>query len=176
METQAEGPRLSLTWPSFNFRSGLVQRRVHLYIRKFITPPCMLKIWLQHTFTVKNNSVLSVLAVQSPPNLEQQPAMAEWRLLCLTDFQRFCDFKKGMLWRKTYYHRHRVDLDLQTQSGYYGSPSPAPLRCKEADGFDPWSHFLTRLRCQITFWPRKHFQVAWATSDLAMIGRSIQFF
>lgn len=82
---------------------------------------------------------------------------------------------KGVMWRKTYYHCHRVDLDLQTQSGCWGCPSPAPLRCKEADGFDPWSHFLTRLRCQITFWPRKHLQFAWATSDLAMIDRSSFF-
>lgn len=82
---------------------------------------------------------------------------------------------KDILWRKTYYHHHRLDLDLQTQSGYWGSPSPAALRCKKDDGFDPWSHFLTRLRCQITFWPRKHFWVTPATSYLVRIDRSILF-
>ena len=70
----------------------------------------------------------------------------------------------------------RSTLTFKLNLAIRACPSPAPLRCKEADGFDPWSHFLTRLRCQITFWPRKHLQVAWATSDLAVIDRSMQFF
>lgn len=120
----------------------------------------------------------SPLARESPPLSKQKQTVADSALLCRLHPSSSVLKTLKEAWCEERHITIAIGLTLTFKLNLAvraTRPPPAPLRCKEADGFDPWSHFLTRPRCQITFWPRKHLQVAWAASDLAVIDGSTLF-